>query len=299
MALNERVINTKLLPQTRKSGALFINADDWGRDRRVMDCILDCYSVGAISSVSAMVFMEDSDRAAKISLERGIDSGLHLNLTAPLSAPGLSSQLLEHHSRIAKYLLEHRLSQVVFHPGLMNSFNYVVKSQIEEYSRLYKGKLGRMDGHHHMHLSANVLLGGLLPHDIIVRRNFHFEAGEKSLANRLYRSAIDRILARHHIIVDYFFAMGAIKHPSRFERIISLARRNTLELSVHPAVHQEYQLLIEGSLLPRNGTAPFAGRFAISGLARNTLQTVCFALSLFGYWQEFISSLSVTLTAIY
>ena len=53
-------------------------ADDWGRDRETTERTLECFNQGAVSSVSAMVFMEDSERAAAIALERGIEpfSGL-------------------------------------------------------------------------------------------------------------------------------------------------------------------------------------------------------------------------------
>jgi predicted glycoside hydrolase/deacetylase ChbG (UPF0249 family) len=65
------------------SGALIINADDWGRSRETTDRTLECWERGSISSVSAMVFMEDSVRAAALARERGIDTGLHLNFTTP------------------------------------------------------------------------------------------------------------------------------------------------------------------------------------------------------------------------
>ena len=42
-----------------------INADDWGRDARTTDRILECFQHGVLSSASGMVFMEDSERAAK------------------------------------------------------------------------------------------------------------------------------------------------------------------------------------------------------------------------------------------
>src|SRR5579862_5616853 len=67
-------------------GSIIINADDWGRDRVTTDRILDCVDHGTVSSVSAMVFMEDSERSAVLARRSGIDAGLHLNLTTPLSA---------------------------------------------------------------------------------------------------------------------------------------------------------------------------------------------------------------------
>src|SRR5947199_391206 len=83
-------------------------------------------------------------------------------------------------------LLRHRLAPVVFHPGLVRSFEYVVAAQRQEFSRLYRAEPERVDGHHHMHLCANVLLGGLLPRGTLVRRNFSFQRGERSFFNRLY-----------------------------------------------------------------------------------------------------------------
>ena len=47
---------------TANRGVLIINADDWGRDRRTTQSIHDCVVRKTISSASAMVFMEDSER---------------------------------------------------------------------------------------------------------------------------------------------------------------------------------------------------------------------------------------------
>src|SRR5579863_5715924 len=63
------------------TGLLIINADDWGVNREATDRTLDCVLRKTVSSASAMVFMEDSERAAQLALEAGVDTGLHLNLT--------------------------------------------------------------------------------------------------------------------------------------------------------------------------------------------------------------------------
>src|SRR5213594_3601887 len=76
-------------------GLLILNADDWGRDRGTTGRILDCALRGAVSSVSAMVFMEDSERAAAIARERGIDAGLHLNFTTSFSAEGCPAGIVD------------------------------------------------------------------------------------------------------------------------------------------------------------------------------------------------------------
>src|SRR5690242_5213133 len=123
--------------QSSAAGCLVINADDWGRDEMTTNCTLTCLHAGAISSVSAMVFMKDSERAAALAQELGIDTGLHLNLTSPFTTPCVPSSLAEHQSRVASFLQRRRWMPVLFHPGLIGSFQYLVEAQLDEFRRSY------------------------------------------------------------------------------------------------------------------------------------------------------------------
>jgi chitin disaccharide deacetylase len=234
----------------RRTGLLIINADDWGRDRETTDRTLHCVKAGSVSSVSAMVFMDDSDRAATIAREHAVDTGLHLNLTTPFSAKGCDARIRESQDRIARHLLRHRFSQILFNPGLMGAFDYVVKSQMEEFARHYGAPPSRIDGHHHMHLCANVLLQGLLPSDTRIRRNFSFEVGEKSRWNRCYRRMVDHRLARSYRLTDYFFSLVPFQPESRLERIVSLSQDHVVEVEVHPINKDEYEFLTKCSSVP-------------------------------------------------
>src|SRR5207237_1102009 len=61
---------------------LIVNADDWGRSVAETDSALRCYQAGRITSVSAMVFMGDSMRAAKLAKDHQLDDvELHLNFS--------------------------------------------------------------------------------------------------------------------------------------------------------------------------------------------------------------------------
>jgi hypothetical protein len=222
---------------------LIVNADDWGRDAENTDRTLECIQAGAVSSVSAMVFMEDSERAAGIAREKGIDAGLHLNFTTSFSALGVSTLLTEHQQRLSQYLRRHRFAQAVFHPGLIRPFEYVVSTQIAEFVRLYGTPPRRIDGHHHMHLCANVLASGLLPAGTLLRRNFSFEPGEKSFVNRLYRKMVDSILQRRHRLPDYLFSLAPFDPPTRLRRIFSLSRNFVVEVETHPVHPAEYRFL--------------------------------------------------------
>ncbi|MGD0778715.1 MAG: ChbG/HpnK family deacetylase [Candidatus Solibacter sp.] len=245
------------------AGHLILNADDWGRNRETSDRTLDCILRGTVSSVSAMVFMADSERAAAMALGRGIDAGLHLNFTTPFSAPNCPARLVERQREVAAYLRHHRFAMVVYHPGLSRSFEYVIGAQLDEFSRLYGAAPGRLDGHHHMHLCANVLLGGLLPPGTIVRRNFSFQPGEKSFGNRLYRKVVDQLLARRHRLTDFFFSLAARGAPDYLQHILSLARNFVVELGTHPVKPEQYRFLADGEILRWAGDCPIATRFAV------------------------------------
>jgi chitin disaccharide deacetylase len=246
-----------------------VNADDWGRDRQTTDRTLECFDKGAVSSVSAMVFMEDSERGARIAREQGIDAGLHLNLTAPFSATGVPPALVEHQKKLARCLRSHRLAQVLYHPTLASSFQYVVAAQLEEFRRMYGAAPDRIDGHHHMHLCTNVLLGGLLPRRTIVRRNFSFRLGEKNPANLAYRKIMDCILARRHYLVDLFYSLVPLEPPQRLQGIFSAARDYVVELETHPINPEEHRFLAEGTIFRYLGGTSVSSGFLPVRAERN------------------------------
>ena len=245
------------------AGCLVVNADDWGRDPVTTTKILECSVRGAVSCVSAMVFMEDSERAAALAREHGIETGLHLNFTTVFSATGCPPALLERQRKIAEYLLRHRLAQVVFHPGLIRSFEYVVAAQLDEFRRIYGKDPEKVDGHHHMHLCANVLIQRLMPSGTMVRRSFSFERGEKSLLNRLYRKSVDRTLARRHRLMDFFFSLPPLEPAGRLHRIYSLARQGVVELETHPVNPKEYRYLTEGEIFRQIGDVRIASSSSV------------------------------------
>jgi chitin disaccharide deacetylase len=242
-------------------GVLVINADDWGVDRETTDRTHDCLRCGTVSSVSAMVFMQDSERAAALAREHEVDAGLHLNLSAAFTAPGIAGPLADHQARVIRHLRRHRFAQVLPHPGLASSFEYVVKAQLEEFARLFGRGPERIDGHHHMHLCANVVFGELLPRGTVVRRNFSFQAGEKGLVNRWYRGLIDGRLGRRHQLLDYFFNLSPLAPPERLQRIFSLAREATVEVETHPIGAEEHRFLTSGEVARRLGDVRIARRF--------------------------------------
>jgi len=243
---------------------LIVNADDWGRTAETTDRILDCLHCGALTSTSGMVFMEDSERAARIACENKVDVGLHLNLTTRFSDPNVSSALLQSQQRVTRFLRSGRLAQVLYHPGLARTFRHLVDAQIEEHRRLYGSVPKRIDGHHHMHLCANVLFGRLLPEGSIVRRNFSFQPGEKSGLNRMYRKWLDKRIEKHHPVTDYFFSIEPIGKTERLRRIVDLAKTSLVELETHPVNHEEFRFLTGGEFFRSIGPVKVASFYELS-----------------------------------
>ena len=109
--------------------AVIVNADDWGRNVDTTDRTLECVRQKVVSSVSAMMFMEDSERATLLARQYGVDAGLHLNFTTPFTSRRCAFQLTEHQQKLSRFLRSHRYALIIYHPGLAASFEYVVKAQ--------------------------------------------------------------------------------------------------------------------------------------------------------------------------
>src|SRR6059058_791652 len=218
---------------------LIINADDWGRSVAETDAALRCYKGGRTTSVSAMVFMEDSERAAELAKENELDVGLHLNFTEEFTANKYPETLGSCHRNIVRFLTGNRYAQLFYNPLLRKEFVDSYEAQAREFARLYRKPPSHIDGHHHMHLCANLLLSDVIPSGVKMRRNFSFWPGEKSLFNRTYRSLVDLWLARRYQLPDYFFDLTQSIQQKKLDRVAGLARSSNVELMTHPVVRRE------------------------------------------------------------
>jgi predicted glycoside hydrolase/deacetylase ChbG (UPF0249 family)/glycosyltransferase involved in cell wall biosynthesis len=245
-AISQRAADA-LAREAEPRATVIVNADDWGARTLTTDRILDCILHGSVSSASAMVFMEDSDRAAELARTHGVDAGLHLNLTEAFTAKDVPARVRDEHAKLMRYLRGGRRGMVMANPLLAGAFEYVVKAQLEEFERLYKGKARHIDGHHHAHLCANVRGQKLLPEGTTVRRNFTFAPGEKSWLNRKVRAMQDAQLARRHRITNAFFNLIPMEE-ARLRRILELARHADVEIECHPERDAEYEFLMSGGL---------------------------------------------------
>jgi predicted glycoside hydrolase/deacetylase ChbG (UPF0249 family) len=223
---------------------LIINADDWGRSVAETNAAFRCYKAGRITSVSAMVFMEDSERAAELARENELDVGLHLNFAERFTAGKSPGLLGEHQSRLVRFLMRNKYSPLLYNPFLRIAFSYSYQAQAGEFVRLFGRPPSHIDGHHHMHLCANLLLSKVIPAGTKMRRNFSFWPGEKSLLNRAYRGLVDRSLARRYRLADYFFDLTQCIQEKKLHRLTALAKSRNVELMTHPVVQREAEYLM-------------------------------------------------------
>lgn len=228
---------------------IIVNADDWGRSLADTDAALSCYRAKRITSVSAMVFMDDSERAAKLAKDSGIDVGLHLNLTEPFTGEAPNKFLKEQHNRIVRFLTLNKYSGLMYNPNLSKQFRYVYEAQVEEFIRLYEKPPSHINGHHHMHLCTNILLGGIISRGQNIRRNFTFWYGDKNPVNLIYRMLLDRLLARRYYLTDFFFSLAWCLETCQLVRVAQLAKTSIVELATHPSIIIEYIYLMSDDYL--------------------------------------------------
>ncbi len=222
---------------------IIVNADDWGRSIAETDVALALFERGRITSVSAMVFMADAGRAARVAVKQNVPAGLHLNFSETFTAPPADEQLCVDHERIVRYLKRHKYAQLMFNPFLHPAFRRVVRAQCDEYLRLYGKPPTHFDGHQHMHLCTNMLVAAPIPRGCRMRRGFSFASGQKGLVNRGYRAVVARWLRSRYRATDYFFALSQNLAADRLARVCDLAGRANVELMTHPVVPDEQSYL--------------------------------------------------------
>jgi predicted glycoside hydrolase/deacetylase ChbG (UPF0249 family) len=226
-------------------GLLIVNADDWGAEWATTDAILACFQAGAISSATAMVFMEDSHRAAALARAHGLSVGLHLNLTMTYTDTQSSARARKQQSRLAELYATASRPHRSLHPAALHLVRDCVKDQLQEFHRLYGVPPTHIDGHNHAHLSTNVLLSRGLPRGIRLRRAQNWPPA-RTLGARAGRRVRDATLAGFH--TTRWFTSIRTAHPALgghgLHELLELARDASVEIMVHPGWEDERNVLL-------------------------------------------------------
>lgn len=227
-------------------GLLIVNADDWGYDEPTTRAIADCHRAGGLTSTTAMMFMAGTARAASLAADLPrMGVGLHLNLFEEYSDESVPASVRDRQRRLLHRFHRSRLRRWVYDPRIRDDVDRVVADQWERFVELYGRRPTHVDGHHHSHMAANVLLGGSLPRGTAIR-NALSDVDRRSPLAPLLRAARRRLVLSRFRSTDYFFSIETVwpglEGPPP-EQTLGLARQATVEVMVHPAYPHEYKPL--------------------------------------------------------
>jgi predicted glycoside hydrolase/deacetylase ChbG (UPF0249 family) len=230
----------------REGGLLIVNADDWGYDEKVTGAIADCHLAGGLTSTTAMMFMEGTGEAtsrAKAHPKLGI--GLHLNLIEGYSDPSTPVSVRDRQLRLLEHFRPRRRRRWLYDPRLRHDVDRIVADQFERFVELYDRPPTHLDGHHHCHLAANVLLSSSLPRGMAIRNALSDAHRPNPLTDAL-RLVRRKLLSPRFRSTDFFFSVetawpGLTGRPPPAK--LGLSRRASVEVMVHPAFPREYQPL--------------------------------------------------------
>jgi len=228
-------------------GLLIVNADDWGYDEETTEAIADCHRAGGVTSTTAMSYMRGSASAARIAAglpDLGI--GLHLNLVEEYSDPDTPAPIRERQRQLIEHSRLLRLRRWVYDPFLADRINAVIADQFRAFLALYGRLPTHLDGHHHCHLAANVLLSPAVPRGTRIRNALSDAHRPNPLTDALRGIRKVTIRRRDLATTDYFFSI-VTSWPQLSgappEDKLGLAREATVEVMVHPAFPSEYEPL--------------------------------------------------------
>lgn len=227
----------------RDRGLLIVNADDWGYDEPTTRAIADCHVAGGLSSTTAMMFMAGSEEAASLAGEYPqLGIGLHLNLFEAYTADSVPAPVRDRQRVLLDGFQHGRLRRWMYDPRIRRQVDRVIADQWERFLELYGHWPTHVDGHHHSHLAANVLLSPSLPRGIAIR-NALSDAHRSNPITKILRETRRRLVLSRFRSTDYFFsietAWPGLSGPPPEEEL-GLARRASVEVMVHPAFPREY-----------------------------------------------------------
>lgn len=228
-------------------GLLIVNADDWGYDEETNAAIASGHLAGGVTSTTAMAYMRgsaDAARRAEELPELGI--GLHLNLVEEYSDPATPADVRERQRQLIAHARLLRLRRWVYDPFLKDRINAVIADQFRSFVALYGGMPTHLDGHHHCHLAANVLLSPAVPAGTKIRNALSDTYLRNPVTDALRRIRGAMIKRRGFRTTDHFFSIVTswpqMSGPPPEDQL-GLARTETVEVMVHPAFPSEFEPL--------------------------------------------------------
>jgi predicted glycoside hydrolase/deacetylase ChbG (UPF0249 family) len=226
------------------AGLLIVNADDFGGNPLATERIAECFSAGRVTSTTAMMFMGDSERAARIAGSQRLPTGLHLNLTQPFEDPGTPRAVQERQAQAIRHLAGRRLARYTFNPLLTRLVRRCIADQLDRFHELFGHDPTHIDSHNHAHLSPSVLLA--LPRGVRIRTAESPVHATLALG-RLMRRARRTLIAHRQLTTDHFFAidrLGSSPTLPAMHELVAMSDHASVEIMVHPDRDSDYRLLM-------------------------------------------------------
>ncbi len=230
----------------RDGGLLIVNADDWGHDEETTRAIADCHLAGGLTSTTAMMFMEGTEPAASIAKGHPrLGIGLHLNLIEEYSDRSTPVTVRDRQRRLLERFRARRRRRWLYDPRIRHDVDRIVADQLDRFVELYGRPPTHLDGHHHCHRAANVLLSPSLPRGMKIRNVLSDARQPNPLTDGLRRGR-DRLVSLRFLSTEFFFSIMTVwpelaGAPPAGK--LGLSRQTSVEVMVHPAFPQEYEPL--------------------------------------------------------
>lgn len=249
------------------SGLLIVNADDWGGERRSTEAIDEAFRAGRVTSTTAMVYMEDSGRAAEIAVAAMLPVGLHLNLTQPFTEATAAAPVRERQRRVVAAFHGHgpdgqpgtaRLRRWLYDPRVAKLVGDTLGDQLERFEALYGGPPTHFDGHNYVDTTPNVFLSRALPRGSKMRNTldrYPLDTGAGAFA----REVRQRLRRSRFRSTRYVLHISELELPD--DPRLELAVTDSVEVICHPDHGPEMERLMSdewAACLGRLRTGSFA-----------------------------------------
>jgi len=149
------------------------------------------------------------------------------------------------------------------------SLRICCKAQFEEFARVFGELPERIDGHHHLHLSANVLLKGLLRRDP-GEKKFFFSPRRKKLAESALSQGHRQQIGKPPSDCGLSVSAIPLEPHGRLARIRTLAQTKAVEIETHPVNSDEYEFLTGDGVVQWANEVPIARSFLCHSTESNS-----------------------------
>lgn len=230
---------------TSKSPLLIVNADDFGWNRGATDLTAECFAAGQITSTTALMYMEDSDRAAALALERDFPVGLHLNLTDPFTAGSVPGPVRERQARACEIFggAGLRKRSWIYDPRLRGLTEAAIRDQLERFRALYGREPTHVDGHNHVQVCPNVITARALAGEKMRDALWSYPSTRSAMG--VARALRRGLTARGHRTTRYFLDVAELHRgsPEELARRVGLSSQTSVEVMCHPGFDHELEAL--------------------------------------------------------